>query len=129
MSATQDLVHELAALKAEVHELRRLARGAADRGEIENLFNRYMYYHNAFRDDLIIPLWVKPGTEGIRARYTNAGVYTTYESVIRYHQGRPNPVGKLILHYTTTPVSSCKNAGKNLAPPRGGYAAADGLML
>jgi hypothetical protein len=104
MSTTENLVHELAALKAEVHELRRLARAAADRGEIENLFSRYMHYHNAFRDDLIIPLWVKPGTAGIRARYTNAGVYTTYESVIRYHQGRPKPVGKLILHYTTTPV-------------------------
>ena len=95
-----------------MHELRRLARGASDRGEIENLFSRYMYYHNAFRDDLIIPLWVKPGTEGIRAQYTNAGVYTTYESVIRYHQGRPNPVGKLILHYTTTPVIEVATDGE-----------------
>ena len=104
MSTPENLAKELAALKAEVAELRREARAATDRGEIENLFNRYMYYHNAFRDDLIIPMWVKPGTEGIRARYTNAGVYTSYESVIRYHQGRPTPVGKLILHYTTTPV-------------------------
>ena len=71
-----------------------------------------MYYHNAFRDDLIIPLWVKPGTEGIRARYTNAGVYTTYESVIRYHQGRPKPIGKLILHYTTTPVIEVAAGGE-----------------
>jgi SnoaL-like domain len=112
MSTTEDLVHEVAALKAEVHELRRLARGAADRGEIENLFSRYMHYHNAFCDDLIIPLWVKPGTAGIRARYTNAGVYTTYESVIRYHQGRPKPVGKLILHYTTTPVIEVAASGE-----------------
>src|SRR5690554_1309874 len=104
MGTTEDLETQLAALKAEVGELRRLARRAADRGEIENRCSRYMNYHNAFRDDLIIPLWVKPGTPGIRARYSNAGVYTTYESVMRYHQGRPNPVGKLILHYTTTPV-------------------------
>ena len=62
-----------------------------------------MYLHNAFQDEQIIPLWVKRGTEGIRARYTNAGEYTEYDSVIRYHQGRPHPEGKLILHATTTP--------------------------
>ncbi|MFC9351829.1 nuclear transport factor 2 family protein [Arthrobacter sp. NPDC057013] len=72
--------------------------------DIENLFNRYMYLHNASEDEQIIPLWVKPGTPGIRARYTNSGQYTDYESVISYHQGRPRPGGKLILHYTTTPV-------------------------
>lgn len=112
MSSDQNFVEELATLKKEVQELRRLARRTADRGEIENLFSRYMYYHNAFRDDLIIPLWVKSGTEGIRARYTNAGVYMTYESVIAYHQGRPTPVGKLILHYTTTPVIEVANDGQ-----------------
>lgn len=95
---------ELASLRAELEEARRLARRASDRGEIENLFARYMYLHNAFEDERIIPLWVKPGTPGIRARYTNAGQYTTYESVIRYHQGRPRPEGKLILHTATMPV-------------------------
>ncbi|GAA3757070.1 nuclear transport factor 2 family protein [Salinactinospora qingdaonensis] len=105
------MTDEVGALRAEIAELRDelarvtdIARRADDRGAIENLFNRYMYYHNAFQDERIIPLWVKRGTPGIRARYTNAGVYTDYDSVIRYHQGRPTPVGKLILHYTTTPV-------------------------
>ena len=26
--------------------------------QVENLFNRYMYLHNAFQDEQIIPLWV-----------------------------------------------------------------------
>ena len=56
---------------------------------MENLFNRYMFFHNAFQDERIIPLWVAPGTPGIRAQYTNAGVYTTWESVTRYHRGPP----------------------------------------
>ena len=71
-----------------------------------------MYLHNAFQDEQIIPLWVKRGTEGIRARYTNAGEYTEYDSVIRYHQGRPSPEGKLILHATTTPVIEVAADGK-----------------
>ena len=107
-----DLVAEVARLREEVAVARGLARRAADRGEIENLFSRYMYLHNAFQDEQIIPLWVKKGTEGIRARYTNAGQYTTYESVIRYHQDRPAPVGKLILHATTTPVVEVAADGK-----------------
>ena len=102
--ALSELVAEVARLRGEVAAAHGLARRAADRGEIENLFNRYMYLHNAFQDERIIPLWVKRGTEGIRARYTNAGQYTDYDSVIRYHQGRPAPAGKLILHSTTTPV-------------------------
>src|SRR6478672_9701399 len=93
-----DLLAEIARLRDQVTAAVALARRAADRGELENLFNRYMYLHNAFQDEQIIPLWVKPGTDGIRARYTNAGQYTTYESVIRYHRDRPQPVGKLILH-------------------------------
>ena len=64
-----------------------------------------MHYHNAYEDERIIDeLWVKPGTEGIRSRYNNVGEYTTYESVTAYHRGRPKPVGKLLFHYTTTPV-------------------------
>jgi hypothetical protein len=114
-----DSTSSVADLTAEVRQLRRdleaallLARRAADRGEIENLFNRYMYYHNAFQDERIIPMWVRRGTPGIRARYTNAGQYTDYDSVMRYHQDRPTPVGKLILHYTTTPVIEVAEDGE-----------------
>ena len=92
-----DLTAEIEQLRAELKETQRLARRANDRGDIENLFNRYMYLHNAFQDEQIIPLWVKRGTPGIRARYTNAGQYTDYDSVIGYHQGRPTPVGKRIM--------------------------------
>jgi hypothetical protein len=85
---------------------------ARDRGEIENLFSRYMYLHNAFRDEEIIDLWVKKGTPGIHAQYSNAGVYTTWESVTAYHRGRPAPIGKLLFHYTTTPVIEVAKDGE-----------------
>jgi len=104
VSDVAELQSELDTLRAEVGALRVLAQRAQDRGEVENLFNRYMYLHNAFQDEQIIPLWVTEGTPGIRARYTNAGQYTTWESVTRYHRDRPTPEGKLILHYTTSPV-------------------------
>lgn len=103
---------ELQQLRAELAEVRALSRVAADRGQIENLFNRYMFLHNAFEDEQIIPLWVKPGTEGIRARYSNAGQYTDYESVTRYHRDRPRPEGKLLIHYTTTPVIEVAGDGQ-----------------
>src|SRR3954467_4007400 len=107
-----ELAAEVTRLRYEVAAATRLARRAADRGEIENLFSRYMYLHNAFQDEGIIPLWVGPGTPGIRAQYTNAGVYTTWESVTRYHRGRPAPAGKLILHATTTPVIEVAGDGE-----------------
>ena len=103
-ASVAELASEVARLREQVADAQRLAQRAEDRGQVENLFNRYMYLHNAFQDEQIIPLWVKEGTEGIRARYTNAGQYTTWESVTRYHRGRPTPEGKLILHATTTPA-------------------------
>ncbi|WP_432512125.1 nuclear transport factor 2 family protein [Kineococcus sp. SYSU DK001] len=99
-----DLKKQVEALTVELAEVRHVARLAKDRGEVENLFNRYMFLHNAFQDEQIIPLWAERGTPGMRARYTNAGQYVDYDSIIRYHQGRPTPTGKLILHATTTPV-------------------------
>jgi hypothetical protein len=94
----------IARLEELVAEAERLAQRAQDRGAVENLFSTYMYLHNAFRDEEIVPLWVKPVTPGIHAQYSNLGVYTTWQSVTEYHRDRPAPVGKLILHYTTTPV-------------------------
>ncbi len=94
------------------------AQRALGRGAIENVFSRYMHYHNAFEDDRIVDeLWVKPGTEGVRSQYNNEGVYTDWDTVMAYHRGRPHPVGKLILHYTTTPVievSADGTTGKGL---------------
>jgi hypothetical protein len=80
-ASLEEITAELARLREEVAGARALAQRAEDRGQVENLFNRYMFLHNAFQDEQIIPLWVKEGTEGIRARYTNAGQYTTWESV------------------------------------------------
>jgi SnoaL-like domain len=100
-----ELVRRLTEVEEQLSAVRQEAARAADRGAVENLFSRYMHYHNAYEDQRIIDeLWAKPGTPGIRARYNNVGVYTTYESVTAYHRGRPRPVGKLLLHYTTTPV-------------------------
>jgi hypothetical protein len=103
---------EAPSLEARLARLESLAARANDRGALENLFSTYMYLHNAFRDDEIIPLWVKRGTPGIRAQYSNVGVYTTWESVTEYHRGRPAPKGKLILHYTTTPVIEVAEDGE-----------------
>lgn len=81
------------------------ATRAQDRGDVENVFSRYMHYHNAFEDERIIDeLWVRRGTEGVRSQYNDDGVYTDWDTIMAYHRGRPHPVGKLILHYTTTPV-------------------------
>ena len=76
---------------------------ATDRGDIENLFSDYMYLHNAFQDEKIKALWARRGTPGMSAQYSNTGVYTSYDSIMAYHSGRPTPTGKLIFHYTTTP--------------------------
>lgn len=103
---------EIAALKAEVASLRHLAEASRDRGEIENLFSRYMYLHNAFHDPDIIPLWAKKGTPGIRAQYSNNGVYTNWDSIMAYHAQRPNPKGKLTFHYVTTPLIEVAGDGQ-----------------
>ena len=80
---------------------------------MENLFNRYMYLHNAFQDEQIIPLWVKRGHARASAPATPTPVSTpTWESVTRYHRDRPSPEGKLILHATTTPVIEVAADGK-----------------
>lgn len=111
-ASVSELIAEVARLREQVEAAHALAQRAEDRGQVENLFNRYMYLHNAFEDEQIIPLWVKEGTEGIRARYTNAGQYTTWQSVTDYHRGRPHPEGKLILHATNTPVIEVAGDGK-----------------
>lgn len=102
--AKEDVSAEIAALKAEVSQLKATAQSAHDRGDIQNLFSRYMYLHNAFHDPEIIPLWAKRGTPGIRAQYSNNGVYTSWESITGYHAQRPNPAGKLIFHYLASPL-------------------------
>lgn len=102
----------ISSLEKELQDLRHQNHLIRSRGEVENVFSRYHYYHNAFRDDLIVDLWVKEGTEGIRAIYTNTGEYTTYESVMAYHANRPAPKGKLILHMSTTPVIEIAQDGQ-----------------
>jgi hypothetical protein len=97
---------------ARLEELAGAGARASDRGEVENLFSTYMYLHNAFRDEEIIPLWVEQDTPGIRAQYSNVGVYTTWESVTEYHRDRPAPKGKLIFHYTATPVIEVADDGE-----------------
>ncbi|KAI1027504.1 hypothetical protein LB503_013447, partial [Fusarium chuoi] len=85
---------------------------AYDRGEVENVFSKYMHLHNVFQDEQIKALWVKRGTPGVHAQYTNVGVYTDYDSIMAYHTGRPSPLGKLILHETTTPLIEVAGDGE-----------------
>jgi SnoaL-like domain len=107
-----DAGSRLTRLEKLVAQLDAKTQASKDRAEVENLFSHYMYLHNAFCDSEIIDLWVKQGTPGIRAQYSNNGVYTTWESVTVYHRNRPAPKGKLILHYTTTPMIEVAGDGK-----------------
>src|SRR3954468_24759863 len=100
-----DIEQRIAALEERLGAAELAATRAQDRGDVENVFSRYMHYHNAFEDERIVDeLWVRTGTHGVRAQYNDTGVYTDWDAVMAYHRGRPHPVGKLILHYTTTPV-------------------------
>ena len=90
----------IATLEMELATLRQTASVA----QVVNLFSRYMYLHNAFRDTDIIPLWARKGTPDVRAQYSNLGVYTDWDKIISYHQGRPAPRGKLIMRYVATPI-------------------------
>lgn len=94
----------IATLEAQLGALRGEARRGVDRGAVENLFSTYMALHNAFRDPEIVPLWAKKGTAGVRAQYSNNGVYTDWDTIMAYHAQRPNPPGKLVVHYVTNPV-------------------------
>lgn len=114
MTPPQGTDDRIAELERRLERAERDAERALARGAIENVFNRYMHYHNAYEDQRIIDeLWVKEGTPGVRSRYNNVGAYTTWESVTEYHRGRPRPVGKLLFHYTTTPVIEVAEDGRS----------------
>jgi hypothetical protein len=102
----------VAALEAQVAQLTRNAEASRDRGQVENLFSRYMALHNAFRDPEIVPLWVSRGTADVRAQYSNNGVYTDWDKVMAYHAQRPHPAGKLIVHYVTSPIIEVAEDGQ-----------------
>jgi hypothetical protein len=86
---------------------------AAAHGAVQNIFARYQYLHCAFRDEEIITeLWVKRGTPGVSAQYTNTGVYRSWDRVMEYHRNRPNPVGKLVVHYLTSPLVEVASDGQ-----------------
>lgn len=102
----------IAQLEQQLAVMAAKAEAAKARGEIENVFGRYMTLHNAFRDEDIIPLWAKKGTPDVRAQYSNLGVYTDWDKIMSYHRGRPAPVGKLIFHYLTTPVIEVAGDGQ-----------------
>lgn len=86
----------------------------AARGSVENVFARYQYLHTTFQDLRIIDeLWVKRGTPGISAQYTNSGIYNTWDSVMAYHRNRPSPFGKLLVHFNTSPVIEVAGDGRS----------------
>ena len=73
-TSLEALAQRLAAVEEELAEAKRTAARAADRGAVENVFNRYMHYHNAYQDQRIIDeLWAKPGTPDMWSRYNNVG--------------------------------------------------------
>src|SRR3712207_7281451 len=53
-TTVEDLARRLAAVEDELAEAKRLA----ERGAVDNVFNRYMHYHNAYQDErIILELW------------------------------------------------------------------------
>jgi SnoaL-like domain len=103
---------QIAALEARLASMELQINRAHARGAVENVFSRYQYLHTAFRDDEIIrDLWVREGTPGISAQYTNTGTYTTWDSVMEYHRNRPSPEGKLLVHFTTSPLVEVADDG------------------
>lgn len=102
----------IASLEAEVAALSRVSKESRDRAEVENLFSRYMYLHNAFQDEQIIPLWASKDTPGISAQYSNLGKYTNWDSITAYHRSRPAPAGKLLFHFVTTPMIEVAGDGQ-----------------
>ena len=104
---------ESARLEARIADLEHELGRVSARGEVENVFNRYQYLHSFFLDEQIIDeLWVKKGTPGISAQYTNSGIYNTWETVMEYHRNRPSPKGKLLVHFTTTPLIEVAGDGR-----------------
>ncbi len=107
------LTNRLAALEKRLASLTGEVERAAAHGEVANVFARYQYLHCAFRDEEIITaLWVRAGTPGISAQYTNTGVYTSWDSVMAYHRKRPSPAGKLLVHYLASPLIEVARDGK-----------------
>jgi hypothetical protein len=111
-AAPEGADQRIVALERELSGLRQMAVAGQDRARVENLFSQYMYLHNAFRDEEIIPLWAKKGTPDVRAQYSNLGVYTDWDKIVSYHRGRPAPRGKLIFHYITTPIIEVAGDGQ-----------------
>src|SRR3954470_13474195 len=76
-----ELEQRIAALEERLGAAELAATRAQDRGDVENVFSRYMHYHNAFEDERIInELWVRKGTPGVRAQYNDTGVYTDWDA-------------------------------------------------
>ncbi|MDE2434952.1 MAG: nuclear transport factor 2 family protein [Sphingomonadales bacterium] len=103
----------IAALEEQVSELKGQAQRGQDRSAVENLFSTYMALHNAFRDPEIVGLWARKDTPDVRAQYSNNGVYTDWDTIMAYHAQRPNPAGKLILHFVTSPIIEVAGDGKS----------------
>jgi len=94
-----------ALLEAKIADLEQQLARVDARWEVQNVFSRYQYLHTVFRDaEIIDTLWVKKGTPGISAQYTNSGIYNTWDSVMEYHRNRPSPKGKLLVHFTASPL-------------------------
>jgi hypothetical protein len=102
-----------ASAEARFAELEHQINRVRARGEVENVFNRYQYLHSFFLDEQIIDeLWVSKGTPGISAQYTNSGIYNTWDSVMQYHRDRPSPEGKLLVHFTASPLIEVADDGE-----------------
>lgn len=74
------------------------------RNEISNLMSKYMYYHTAFQDELLLNECWALDRDDITLEDGGSGVYVGPEHIRAYYEGRPNPPGKFIFHSIHTPV-------------------------
>lgn len=92
---------DVSALRAEVATLRQSLQRSEDRASVENLFSRYMYLHNAFRDTDIIPLWAKKGTGIDQAKILGSLDVEAYAEGVDKHPWRTIKTLILTGYYTS----------------------------
>ena len=89
------------------------AKRAKAVNECNNIASKFWWYHQNFRDDLVISegLWARKSPD-IHAEYGFSGKYNGYDNVKKFNEGRPCPKGKMLFHPLNTPVIEVAGDGK-----------------
>ena len=81
-------------LKARIEALELQVKRALAYNEVQNVAHKFCWYHQSFRDDLIISeLWAKKAPD-IHSEQGPSGVYQGYESVIKWQYSDDDEIHK-----------------------------------